>query len=131
MGTVEASASLSQCSYKVRTGDGPTLGGSREVSCPFPATKNAITLLPEGALGWTLVPCKVGRMTLHLESIPFTPTFCGLRAHTLFWALSFPRLVCTFFWGIVMHLEEAVWAEMTTELQGIFKESNNHSAHIY
>lgn len=78
MGILETSFPLP---YKVRIGRmGPTLGGSKEVTYPCSATKNPIALFPEGALGWTLVPCKIGRMILHLESFPFAPTFCNLRA---------------------------------------------------
>jgi hypothetical protein len=35
------------------------------------------------------------------------------------------------FWETAKHLEEAVWAEMTTKLEEMLKESSNYSTWIY
>lgn len=60
------------------------------------------------------------------------PTSCNAQGPgNYFRPLSFLWVVVVLFWDIAKHLEEAGWAEMTTELKGIFKEFNNHSAQIY
>lgn len=71
-------------------------------------------------------------MTLHLDSVPSPPTFCNSQGPVnYFGSLFFLWVVFIFFLETAKHLGEAVWAEMTTELEGMFKESNNHSTQIY
>lgn len=76
--------------------------------------------------------CKVGQMTLHLDSAPPAPTFCNSQSPVnYFQSLFVLWIVFIFFFKTAKHFGEAVWAEMTTELEGMFKESNNHSTQIY
>lgn len=63
---------------------------------------------------------------------PFRSKLLQFSGPRELFCVPFLPLGCMYlFLEIVAHLEEAVWAEMTTELKGIFKESNNHSTHIY
>lgn len=79
-----------------------------------------------------MVLSKAGQVTLHLDSVPSTLAFCNSQGPINYCeSLFFLWVAFIFFWETAKHLGEAVWAEMTTELEGMFKESNNHSTQIY
>lgn len=69
----------------------------------------------------------------HFRLTPPSPVFCHSQGPINYSdeSLGFPWDVCIFLWETAKHWGKAVWAEMTTKLEGMLPESNNHSTRIY